>query len=231
MGMIGTFGRAQARCPRPQRLGIASRALRKEHEDLAAVQRGLTRRERITAPFAAATLHRNDADDVGDEPAAHFARGEIVDRRHRPQLRQEMQRHQRHERQRIEVGVVVGGEHRRPVFREALAIAHPATQLPSATVPETSASDRTWWPKPFRPAETQPANSHRRLSGPRACAASGTVIAQAATAVTLRRDGLLLGQIAARPLRGRNAGNASQIIQDRGDLLGRELSLRHVPMP
>jgi hypothetical protein len=55
---------------------------------------------------------------------AQFARIEIVHRRHRAELGQEPQRHQRHHRQGVEIRVVVSGEDSRPVFRQALAIAH-----------------------------------------------------------------------------------------------------------
>jgi hypothetical protein len=80
--------------------------------------------KRIAALLAAAALHRDDADDVVGEPGAQAARIEIVHRRDGAELGQEPERHQRHQRERIEIGIVIAGEHRRPVARQSLAMAH-----------------------------------------------------------------------------------------------------------
>jgi hypothetical protein len=60
-------------------------------------------RERIAAFLAAAALHRDDADDVVHEPGAEPTRVEIVHRRDRAELRQQLERHQRHDGERIEI--------------------------------------------------------------------------------------------------------------------------------
>jgi hypothetical protein len=72
--------------------------------------------------------HRDDADDVEREPAAQLAREEIVESRDRTELRQEPERHQRHDGERIEIGVVIAGEHGRSVLRQTLAVAHGQAQ-------------------------------------------------------------------------------------------------------
>jgi hypothetical protein len=127
-GRTGTLGRAGEMADTLleglQRLRVAARSFRKDHQDLAAVELLLGEKQRVAAFLAAGPLDRDDADDVVGEPAAQFARIEIIHRPHRPELRQEPPRHQRHHRQRIEIRVVVAGEHGGAVLRQPLAMAH-----------------------------------------------------------------------------------------------------------
>jgi len=71
---------------------------------------------------------RDDADDLIGEPTAQPARIEVVHRRDGTELGQEPERHERHHRQRIEIRVVIAGEHGRSGLRQSLAVAHCETK-------------------------------------------------------------------------------------------------------
>jgi hypothetical protein len=107
-----------------ERLGLAARSFREDDENVAAVERVLACLQWIAALLGAAPRHRNDADDVLGKPPHAAWLGEIIRRGHRVDRVEQAQGQERHQSQRVEMRIVIGGEHRRPLLRQTLAVAH-----------------------------------------------------------------------------------------------------------